>query len=182
MRGTPMGGRHGATGGPAAPANSPRPLHPPPTAPERARRWRTGNLWRRTKRLKGCEAGVRGERAAAWRKEQGGRRRGGGHPYFCFVSLEAPHPPYHAVAPHVAEVKPEELKLRANVPEGAEKQAREELAGYYAHIEATDRAIGKLLTEVDLTETIVVFTSVHGDMHGGHGLFRKAWPYAESIL
>src|SRR5258708_6690410 len=35
--------------------------------------------------------------------------------------------------------------------------------------------------EVDLAETIVVFTSVHGDMHGGHGLFRKAWPYEESI-
>jgi len=55
------------------------------------------------------------------------------------------------------------------------------MAGYYAHIEATDRAIGKLLTEVDLSGTIVVFTSVHGDMHGSHGLFRKAWPFEESI-
>ena len=99
------------------------------------------------------------------------------------VSLESPHPPYHAPAPHVAEVKPTELKLRANVPTHGEveKQAREELAGYYAHIEATDRAIGKLMAEVDLKETIVVFTSVHGDMHGSHGLFRKAWPYEESV-
>jgi arylsulfatase A-like enzyme len=80
-------------------------------------------------------------------------------------------------------VKPGELKLRPNVPVGGdvEKQAREEMAGYYAHIEATDRAIGKLLAEVDLSGTIVVFTSVHGDMHGSHGLFRKAWPYEESI-
>jgi arylsulfatase A-like enzyme len=62
-----------------------------------------------------------------------------------------------------------------------EKQAREEMAGYYAHIEATDRAIGKLVAEVDLANTIVVFTSVHGDMHGSHGLFRKAWPYEESV-
>jgi hypothetical protein len=62
-----------------------------------------------------------------------------------------------------------------------EKKAREEMAGYYAHIEAADRAIGKLLAEVDLKETIVVFTSVHGDMHGSHGLFRKAWPYEESV-
>jgi arylsulfatase A-like enzyme len=99
------------------------------------------------------------------------------------VSLEAPHPPYHAPAPHVREVKPAGIKLRANVPVGGpvEQQAREELAGYYAHIEATDRAIGKLIAEVDLSDTIIVFTSVHGDMHGSHGLFRKAWPYEESI-
>ncbi len=80
-------------------------------------------------------------------------------------------------------MNPAEIKLRANVPTGGpvEQQAREELAGYYAHIEATDRAIGKLLAEVDLTDTAVVFTSVHGDMHGSHGLFRKAWPYDESV-
>lgn len=76
-----------------------------------------------------------------------------------------------------------ELKLRANVPTGgdAEKKARDELAGYYAHLEATDRAIGRLLSEVDLSGTIVVFTSVHGDMHGAHGLFRKGWPHEESV-
>jgi arylsulfatase A-like enzyme len=27
----------------------------------------------------------------------------------------------------------------------------------------------------------VVFTSVHGDMHGAHGLFRKGWPHEESV-
>jgi arylsulfatase A-like enzyme len=99
------------------------------------------------------------------------------------VSLESPHPPYHSAVPHVHEAKPGEIALRPNVPLGGpvEKQARDELAGYYAHIEATDRAIGKLLAEVDLAETTVVFTSVHGDMHGAHGLFRKAWPYEESI-
>jgi len=28
---------------------------------------------------------------------------------------------------------------------------------------------------------VVVFTSVHGDMHGAHGLFRKGWPHEESV-
>jgi hypothetical protein len=37
------------------------------------------------------------------------------------------------------------------------------------------------VSEVDLSETIVVFTSVHGDMHGAHGFFRKAWPHEESV-
>ncbi|MDB6114258.1 MAG: Arylsulfatase [Lacunisphaera sp.] len=145
--------------------------------------WLHGTRLPQPKHFKGYQADVLVQRAGAWSKEQGARRQAGGQPYFCVVSLEAPHPPYHAPAPHVAEVKPAEIKLRENVPAGGpvEQQAREELAGYYAHIEATDRAIGKLLAEVDLAETTVVFTSVHGDMHGSHGLFRKAWPYEESI-
>ena len=32
-----------------------------------------------------------------------------------------------------------------------------------------------------MDSTIVVFTSVHGDMHGSHGVFRKGWPYEESV-
>ncbi len=27
----------------------------------------------------------------------------------------------------------------------------------------------------------MVFASVHGDMHGAHGLFRKGWPHEESV-
>jgi arylsulfatase A-like enzyme len=145
--------------------------------------WLHGTRLGTPRRFKGYQADVLVQRAAEWIAEGGLRIGDSAKPFFAVVSLEAPHPPYHAPAPHVAEVKPGELKLRSNVPVGGdvEKQAREEMAGYYAHIEATDRAIGKLLTEVDLSETVVVFTSVHGDMHGSHGLFRKAWPYEESI-
>ena len=143
--------------------------------------WLHGTRLPAPKHFKGYQADVLVQRAAEWLSRAGPIAQG--KPYFCVVSLEAPHPPYHAPSPHVAEVKPAEVKLRANVPHGGdvEKQAREELAGYYAHIEATDRAIGKLMAEVDLAATIVVFTSVHGDMHGSHGLFRKAWPYDESV-
>lgn len=143
--------------------------------------WLHGTRLPEPKHFKGYQADVLVQRAAEWLSRAGPIARG--QPYFCVVSLEAPHPPYHAPAPRVAEVKPAEVKLRGNVPRGGEieKQARAELAGYYAHIEATDRAIGKLIAEVDLTGTIVVFTSVHGDMHGSHGVFRKCWPYEESI-
>ena len=139
--------------------------------------WLHGTRLAQPKRFKGYQADVLIQRAAEW------LRTPHAQPTFCVMSLEAPHPPYHAPAPHVAEPSPSTLKLRGNVPAGGpvEKQAREELAGYYAHIEATDRAIGKLIAEVDLGETIVVFTSVHGDMHGSHGLFRKAWPHEESV-
>ena len=106
------------------------------------------------------------------------------NPHFTVVSLESPHPPYAAATPpDIATRDPAALVLAANVPRGGdcEATARRELAGYYRHIEATDRAIGRLLAAVDLATTAVFVTSVHGDMHGAHGLFRKGWPYEESI-
>ena len=144
--------------------------------------WLHGTRLAKPTHFKGYQADLLVQRAAGWIAERG-VRRADAKPYFAVISLEAPHPPYHAPVPHVQEAKPGEIALRPNVPLGGpvEKQAREELAGYYAHIEAADRAIGKVLAEVDLAETIVVFTSVHGDMHGSHGLFRKAWPYDESV-
>ncbi|ATC63180.1 sulfatase [Nibricoccus aquaticus] len=108
-------------------------------------------------------------------------------PWFGVVSLEAPHPPYDAPAAGVAVRRPEEILLSANVPRGGEVEAkaRRELAGYYAHIEATDRAIERLFAGLKAggvwEETVVVFTSVHGDMHGAHGLFRKGWPHEEAV-
>ena len=145
--------------------------------------WLHGTRLPEPRHFKGYQSDVLAQRAAEWIVATGERQAKTGEPYFCVLSLEAPHPPYHAPAPHVQEMKPAELHLRANVTLGSEveKKVREELAGYYAHIEATDRAIGRMLAEVDLSETMVVFTSVHGDMHGSHGLFRKAWPYEESI-
>lgn len=104
-------------------------------------------------------------------------------PWFCVVSLEAPHPPYAAPSAGVRPPDPATLQLPPNVPRGGEVEARarRELAGYYAQIEATDRALGLLLESVPRENTIVVFTSVHGDLHGAHGLFRKGWPHEESV-
>jgi arylsulfatase A-like enzyme len=112
-----------------------------------------------------------------------------GRPWFCVVSLETPHPPYDAPAAGVKPRPPADLILAANVPRlgEVESRARRELAGYYAHLEATDRSIGALVgalpraAEPGYHPTIVVFTSVHGDMHGSHGLFRKGWPHEESV-
>ncbi len=98
-------------------------------------------------------------------------------PWFAVVSLEAPHPPYDVQA---AGVEQRAVTLPTNVPAQAAEKAARELAGYYAHIEATDRAIGRLIATLP-KDVIVVFTSVHGDMHGAHGLFRKGWPHEESV-
>jgi arylsulfatase A-like enzyme len=106
-----------------------------------------------------------------------------GRPGFAVASFEAPHPPYDAPTPAgVGRPLPGDVILPANVPRGGEVEAkaRRELAGYHAHIAATDAAIGRLLAAVP-GETVLVVTSVHGDMHGAHGLFRKGWPHEECV-
>lgn len=139
--------------------------------------WLHGTRLEEPRHFKGYQSDVVAQRAGLWLHESLSR------PTFCVVSLESPHPPYGAHAPHVELRSPAEIELRENVPTGGdiEAQARAEIAGYYAHIAATDHAIGRLLSEIDLGETIVVFTSTHGDMHGSQGIFRKAWPFEESI-
>lgn len=71
------------------------------------------------------------------------------------------------------------------MPAAQAAQARQELAGYYAYGAALDAALGRLLATLAATgldqNTIVVFTSDHGDMLGSQGLFRKQKPWAESI-
>ncbi|MDR1789965.1 MAG: sulfatase-like hydrolase/transferase [Opitutaceae bacterium] len=106
-------------------------------------------------------------------------------PFFLLASLETPHPPYDAPAAGIRPVPPDNILLPPNVPLGGEteQRARRELSGYHAHITATDRAIGRLLDAIAprAASTAIIFTSVHGDMHGSHGLFRKGWPHEESV-
>ncbi len=137
--------------------------------------WLHGSRLPEPVRLEGYQSDVVCERALAF-------LRAAPDPWFGVVSLEAPHPPYQAPAAGVAAREPSRLVVRGNVPVGgeAEVRARRDLAGYYAHIEATDRALGRLLDGLR-PETRVVLTSVHGDMHGSHGLFRKGWPHEESV-
>lgn len=139
--------------------------------------WLHGRTSAEPERVPGYQSDVLCARAADWLAKTRG-------PWFAVVSLEAPHPPYLAPAAGIAARPPESMVLSTNVPRGGaiEARARQELAGYHAHIEATDRALGTaLLSRLRMSETAVVFTSVHGDMHGAHGLFRKGWPHEESV-
>lgn len=141
--------------------------------------WFHGHESEEPRQVRGYQSDVVCARAAKFLRAQRAEAR----PWFAVVSLEAPHPPYDAPAAGVRVPNSEEIVLPANVPRGGEVEARarRELAGYYAHIEATDRAIGAALLPAVSAEDVVVFTSVHGDMHGAHGLFRKGWPHEESV-
>ena len=56
---------------------------------------------------------------------------------------------------------------------------------YYRLIERVDRAVGRILDGLEETgldeETVVIFTSDHGDMHGAHQLQQKWVLYEESV-
>ena len=81
--------------------------------------------------------------------------------------------------------EPEKIKLRPNVPKDQQAAAKKELAGYYAHCSALDDCVGDLLATLKETgvddNTIIVFTSDHGDMLHSHGQIRKQKPWDESL-
>jgi len=79
----------------------------------------------------------------------------------------------------------ENRNARRVVLENDERLKRQSIQGYYAHTAALDDCIGKIrdiLRQADLAEdTILVFSSDHGDMLGSHRMALKQMPFAESI-
>lgn len=107
-------------------------------------------------------------------------------PYFLVLSWGPPHFPLHT-APELyqAMYRDREIQLRPNVPESHHAKATQELRGYYAHIAALDDCFKRLLEALEATgtadDTIVVWTSDHGDMLQSQGLSYKLYPWEESI-
>ena len=106
-------------------------------------------------------------------------------PFLMLLSWGPPHDPYlTAPEQYRAMYDPAKLILRPNVPADAQAQTRKILAGYYAHCTALDACMGQLLDTLDAAglskNTLVIFTSDHGDMLGSQGLYKKQKPYDES--
>jgi arylsulfatase A-like enzyme len=108
-------------------------------------------------------------------------------PFVLFLSWGPPHDPYQTAPEEYCQIyaDPSVIYLRPNVPEPLREKARQELAGYYAHIAALDNCVGDLLgtiKECGIEEnTIFVFTSDHGDMLHSHGQTKKQKPWDESV-
>lgn len=114
------------------------------------------------------------------------RDHAAGKPFALILAWGPPHNPYGTAPEQFKKLyDPATLKLRDNVPASAAKSARVDLAGYYAHCSALDTCIGNLwqtLKDVGVEEnTVIVFTSDHGDMLGSHSQVRKQRPYDESV-
>lgn len=110
-----------------------------------------------------------------------------GKPFCAVLSWGPPHSPYSTAPAEYQAMYPDpgKIVLRPNVPEEMQEQARKNLCGYYAHIAALDKAFGDIVGHLRslgiLDNTIVVFTSDHGDMLCSHSFTGKSRPYDESI-
>lgn len=127
----------------------------------------------------------------------------GDRPFCCFISTSEPHDPYIPpkrfferydlprirVSPTLRDDpagKPEIVRRMRAVWEGlSETDWQRITAAYWASITFLDHEVGRLLRALRETRqdenTIIVFTSDHGDMLGGHGLATKGigTPYEE---
>ena len=116
-------------------------------------------------------------------------------PWGLVVSWGPPHDPYHeAPENYLAHYRNKPLRERCNVGDIihdrtdhtlSRADAINDLRGYYAHISALDEQFGRLLAALEATgqaeNTLVVYTSDHGDMLGSHGFTNKQLPYDEAI-
>ena len=131
----------------------------------------------------GYDAFAQTKDAQNYLKEKAGK----GQPFALVISYGTPHFP-HATAPEeYKKLYPAEgIKLLPNVPESQRAAARKESQGYYAHCTALDKCVGDLMATLDeaglTTNTIVVFTSDHGETMGSHGNkpAQKQVPWDES--
>jgi arylsulfatase A-like enzyme len=102
-------------------------------------------------------------------------------PFCLFMSFGPPHNPYKAPKKYVEMYKGRKLTPRANCP--GSKTGN--LLQYYAMTTSLDCCMGRINTALDRAgiadDTIVVFTSDHGDMLGSQGHRLKQRPWEESI-
>jgi arylsulfatase A-like enzyme len=108
-----------------------------------------------------------------------------GRPFLLWLAWGPPHNPYEtAPERYRAMYPPDSIRLRPNIPVSAQPTARRELAGYYAHCSALDDCFGDLMRTLEetglATNTIVIFTSDHGDMLWSQNQQRKQRPWEES--
>ncbi|WP_353718801.1 sulfatase [Dyadobacter sp. 676] len=114
-------------------------------------------------------------------------KQSGKNPFLLVLSWGPPHNPYETAPEKYQKMyDPAKLRVRPNVPAEMQDSARKVLAQYYAHCTALDDMTGKLLDALEkqgiAENTIVVFTSDHGDMLLTRGVFRKQRPWDESAL
>lgn len=114
--------------------------------------------------------------------EQSARERES--PFCLMVSWGPPHTPLDPPLRHRHTYEERQFSPPPSVPTELHETARQERVGYYGLCTALDDNVGRLLGALDqlglANDTIVLFTSDHGDSLGEHGLFRKTIPYDES--
>jgi arylsulfatase len=129
--------------------------------------------------------------------------RDSGKPFFLKVSFARPHSPYDPIPEYFEQYNSSDLP-KAQVgdwatinddPEEAAKssawrgiKSEEEIhnarAGYYGNVAHIDHEIGRILAKLEaqgeLDDTLILFTSDHGDMLGDQNMWRKSYAFEGS--
>jgi arylsulfatase A-like enzyme len=126
-----------------------------------------------------------------------------GKPWFCVISTIEPHDPFVAPRPYFERYDPATLPIPSSYdddlldkpavqrrirPVWAEltpRQVQEATACYYAACTMLDEQVGRIVQSLEemgqLDDTIIIYTSDHGEMLGHHGLFLKGVPAYEDV-
>lgn len=119
-------------------------------------------------------------------------------PFCSMVSYPDPHPPLECREPYESMFRPEEMAVpqtftEENLPDWAEEARshgplaldkpdreatlRRRMAEYFGEVKLLDDCLGKIVAGLDelgiLDDTIVVYTTDHGEYMGEHGLREK---------
>lgn len=128
------------------------------------------------------------------------RRRDRDKPFFLMASYVRPHPPFDAPAYYFDLYKNKDIPkspigdwvdedIIKNIPKDVissiapndDELVRQAKVGYYACITHLDHQIGRLIQELKerhlYDNTLIIFTSDHGELLMDHNLFRKSLPY-----
>ncbi len=120
----------------------------------------------------------------------------GKRPFLLYLSWIAPHPPFNSVEEYAEKYKgkdipmpahsetslselSEENKLLGDLPDDNYIRRMREV--YYGMISHVDEHVGRVIDKLEdigqLDNTIIFFTTDHGEMLGDHGLYQKWLPY-----
>ncbi|MCY4062422.1 MAG: sulfatase-like hydrolase/transferase [Chloroflexi bacterium] len=123
--------------------------------------------------------------------------RSGAEPFLCIASFYSPHAPWIAPQKHLDMYDENGLSLPAYPPDidrqrpadpaalFSDDQLRSAKQGYYAMVSEVDHYVGRILEALEAAglrdETIVVFTSDHGEWLGDHLRFGKGYPAPDVV-
>ena len=109
----------------------------------------------------------------------------GDTPWCLFLSWHPPHPPLVAPEAYVEAYLGRDLKTHPNVKStGHGNRIQDSYAHYYGLVAGLDTEWDRLMKALEdsgqAENTIVVYTSDHGEMLHSHGYRGKRWPHRES--
>ena len=106
-------------------------------------------------------------------------------PFCLVVSWGPPHTPLQPPARTALRYRAQDMPVPPSVPAAERERAQSERALYYGLCTSLDENVDRLLQTLERRgaagDTVVCFTSDHGDLLGEHGLYRKGRPEEPSI-